>query len=42
MWLFAAGAIVLIAASVDLGWTTLGTHGGGPIPSPVMRFFYGV
>lgn len=42
MWLTAAGAIVLIAATIDLGWTTLGTHGGGPISSFVTKAIWKV
>ncbi|HJT16680.1 MAG TPA: two pore domain potassium channel family protein, partial [Thermoanaerobaculia bacterium] len=33
MWLTAAGILVLTAGTIDLGWTTLGTHGGGPMSS---------
>lgn len=40
MWLIAAGALVLLAGGVDLGWTTLGTHGGGPISAPLTRVIW--
>ncbi|HJT16191.1 MAG TPA: hypothetical protein VJ853_02325 [Thermoanaerobaculia bacterium] len=40
MWLIVVGAIVLIAGGVDLGWTTLGTHGGGPISAPLTKLIW--
>ena len=32
---FIFGFGILIAASIDVAWTTLGTHGGGPISTPL-------
>jgi hypothetical protein len=32
-----AGAIIILADSVDLIWTTLGTHGGGPISDTLLN-----
>ncbi|HEV7428283.1 MAG TPA: hypothetical protein VGQ46_18150 [Thermoanaerobaculia bacterium] len=32
-----AGAIIILATSVDLVWTTLGTHGGGPVSDTLLR-----
>src|SRR6478672_7361686 len=32
-----AGAIIILAAGVDLIWTTLGTHGGGPVSDTVLN-----
>jgi hypothetical protein len=40
MWLVIAGVIVLVAGSVDLIWTTLGTHGGGPISAPIAKILW--
>lgn len=37
MWWLIAGIVVLLAAFVDLLWTTLGTHGGGPLSGPLTR-----
>ncbi|HEY4640949.1 MAG TPA: hypothetical protein VII75_06355 [Thermoanaerobaculia bacterium] len=33
----AAGAIIILAAGVDLIWTTLGTHGGGPVSDTLLN-----
>jgi hypothetical protein len=33
----AAGAIIIFATGVDLIWTTLGTHGGGPVSDTVLN-----
>jgi hypothetical protein len=32
-----AGAIIILATGVDLIWTTLGTHGGGPVSDTVLN-----
>ena len=32
-----AGAIIILAAGVDLVWTTLGTHGGGPVSDTLLN-----
>ena len=40
MWFVIAGVLVLIAGFVDLIWTTLGTHGGGPISAPVSKLIW--
>jgi len=32
----AAGAIIILTAGVDLIWTTLGTHGGGPVSDTLL------
>src|SRR2546430_17643994 len=40
MWLVMAGVIVLVVGSVDLIWTTLGTHGGGPISAPIAKILW--
>jgi hypothetical protein len=32
-----AGAIIILAAGVDLIWTTLGTHGGGPVSDTLLN-----
>jgi hypothetical protein len=32
-----AGAIIILAAGVDLVWTTLGTHGGGPVSDTILN-----
>src|SRR6266550_2528493 len=40
MWLVIAGVIVLVVGSVDLIWTTLGTHGGGPISAPIAKILW--
>jgi hypothetical protein len=33
----AAGAIIILSAAVDLIWTTLGTHGGGPVSDTLLN-----
>src|SRR5947207_663765 len=35
-----AGFGIIAAVTVDLVWTTLGTHGGGPISAPVMSVIW--
>jgi hypothetical protein len=40
MWFVVAGVAVLIAGTVDLVWTTLGTHGGGPISAPIGKLIW--
>ncbi len=37
---FAGGAFILLANSLDIAWTTLGTHGGGPISGPTLSLFW--
>jgi len=37
---FAGGAVILLANSLDIAWTTLGTHGGGPISGPTLSIFW--
>lgn len=37
---FFFGTAILIANLVDICWTVLGTHGGGPISRPVLSFFW--
>ena len=37
MFWIAAGILVLLAGFGDLLWTTLGTHGGGPVSGPLTR-----
>src|SRR3954452_15317028 len=32
-----AGTIIILAAGVDLIWTTLGTHGGGPVSATLLN-----
>jgi hypothetical protein len=32
---FTFGTLILIANTIDLAWTSLGTHGGGPISTPI-------
>jgi hypothetical protein len=32
-----AGTIIILAAGVDLIWTTLGTHGGGPVSDTLLN-----
>src|SRR4051794_28115678 len=32
-----AGTIIILAAGVDLIWTTLGTHGGGPVSDTILN-----
>jgi len=32
------GSVILIANAIDVTWTVLGTHGGGPISGPVLSF----
>src|SRR3954471_16527208 len=32
-----AGAIIILAAGVDLIWTTLGTHGGGHVSDTLLN-----
>src|SRR5581483_11025925 len=41
-WLAIIGVLVLLAAAVDLIWTTLGTHGGGPLSGPLTNFVWAV
>jgi len=36
-WLSLLGVVLLLATAVDLAWTTLGTHGGGPLSGPLMN-----
>lgn len=36
----AGGAVILLANSFDIAWTTLGTHGGGPISGPTLSLFW--
>jgi hypothetical protein len=40
MWLSIIGIAVLLAGMVDLLWTTLGTHGGGPISAPLTKLLW--
>jgi hypothetical protein len=40
MWFVVGGIVVLLAGAVDLVWTTLGTHGGGPISAPLTRLLW--
>jgi signal transduction histidine kinase len=42
MWFIIGGIVVLVAGSVDLVWTTLGTHGGGPISAPISKALWKV
>ena len=37
---FACGAFILLANSFDIAWTTMGTHGGGPISGPTLSVFW--
>jgi hypothetical protein len=37
---FAAGALILLANALDIVWTALGTHGGGPICGPTLSLFW--
>lgn len=37
---FSAGAVILLANALDIVWTALGTHGGGPISAPTLSFFW--
>ena len=39
LWVI-GGILVLLAAIVDLFWTTLGTHGGGRISAPITRVLW--
>lgn len=39
---FVAGAAILLANTLDIAWTTLGTHGGGPICGPTLSLFWKV
>src|SRR5436309_5778991 len=32
-----AGTIIILAAGIDLIWTTLGTHGGGPVSDTLLN-----
>lgn len=36
----AGGAAILLADAADIAWTTLGTHGGGPISGPSLSVFW--
>jgi len=36
----AGGALLILAVAVDLLWTTLGTHGGGPLTGRGMRLLW--
>ena len=36
-WHILIGVVILFAGILDLIWTTLGTHGGGPLSSPLMN-----
>lgn len=42
MWLTVLGIIILCAAIIDLLWTTLGTHGGGPVSAPMTSVMWSV
>jgi len=37
---FACGGFILLANSLDIVWTTMGTHGGGPISGPTLSVFW--
>lgn len=37
---FILGAALLAGCAIDLVWTTLGTHGGGPVSGPVTAAFW--
>lgn len=39
-WLAILGFAVLLGGLVDLIWTTLGTHGGGPLSAPLTKIFW--
>jgi hypothetical protein len=34
------GAAILLGNAFDIAWTTLGTHGGGPISGPTLSVFW--
>src|ERR1051326_5999075 len=36
----AGGSLLILAVAVDLIWTTLGTHGGGPLTGRAMRILW--
>src|SRR4051812_1805405 len=36
----AGGSLLILAVAVDLVWTTLGTHGGGPLTGHAMRVIW--
>lgn len=37
---FSFGGLILLANAIDLAWTTLGSHGGGPISGPLTAFVW--
>jgi hypothetical protein len=37
---FLVGAAILLGNAFDIFWTTLGTHGGGPISGPTLSLFW--
>ena len=37
---FFFGGAILVADAIDISWTVLGTHGGGPISGPALSFVW--
>lgn len=40
VWWSVVGLLVLVAGTVDVLWTTIGTHGGGPLSSPTTKLVW--
>ena len=37
---FVVGGAILLGNALDIAWTTLGTHGGGPVSAPTLSMFW--